>query len=111
MMNTNDLRNLRITDRDLFVTLSAFAKEANRKAAHKKWSEMLTGFAMGYASAYKMLRHMKIGVYHNLSIGALERVCLDYWKDQRKVSMLYGDQRIRAEKKLARQAKLAKLAK
>lgn len=103
-MNVNDLRNLRDRDRDLFVLLATFAREANRKATHEKWSERLAGFATGYASAYKMMRHMKVGVYHNLSIGTLETVCLDYFKHQRKVCMLYGHDRKRAERKLAKLA-------
>lgn len=106
MMNTNDLRNLRDRDRDTFVTLAFFAKEANQKLARSKWSERMAGFSDGFATSYRMLRHMKVAVYGLYSIGHLEKHRLDYWKDQRKVShMMWGVKRNRAEKKLAKLAR------
>lgn len=105
-MNTNDLRNLRDRDRDTFVTLAFFAKEANKKLAHSKWSKKLEGYASGMGVAYKMLRNMKVSIYNAFTIGELEKFSLDYWKNQRKIShMMWGVKRNRMEKKLAKLAK------
>ena len=99
MMNTNDLRKLKMNDRDTFILLAIFAKTANEKSSgHSRWS---VGFRDGFAAAYKAMKAMKVGI-SPMTIGEKEKHLLDFNKYNRKISMLHFYQKRRAAKKAER---------